>query len=176
MTNSLSFVLRILKMEFINLFKENSLQEQRDKQLSFALKRSRFFEKEIRPYVIGDSCCNKAILMAESELREVVNPTQVVKPENCDLLIVHGVITPKLVPYIKETVNKLSYPYVVMAIGQCTISGTFFKTIPLNEIVNVDINVVGCAPEPEEIKAAVSKARDLLKEKMNQPREVEVAD
>lgn len=131
-----------------------------------ALRRSRFFEKEIRPYVIGDSCCNNAILMAENELSEVLNPVNKVKPEDCDLLIVHGVITPKLVPYVKETIKKFNYPYVVMAIGQCTISGTFFKTIPLSDITEVHIKVVGCAPEPEEIRQAVAKAKELLREKM----------
>ncbi len=120
-------------------------------------------EKEFYPYVIGDSCCMPDIFLADQLVAEELRAVSAKTIEECDLLIVNGVITNKMIPYIKESYEKLVPPKYVIAFGSCTVSGQPFDTIKLADVIPVSVYVGGCSPGAIPLKAAIDKLKEINK-------------
>lgn len=87
-----------------------------------------------------------------------------IDPEQADLLIVGGVLTKKMAPYLREVYDLMLFPKYVMAIGSCASSGGIFSSFPneavipgLDLILPVDVFVAGCPPRPEAIMHGLLK-------------------
>ena len=74
----------------------------------------------------------------------------------CDLLVVQGTITRKMVPRLKWIYEQMPEPKWVMAMGACAISGGLYidsyNVVPgIDKFIPVDVYIPGCPPRPETL-------------------------
>jgi len=84
-------------------------------------------------------------------------------PRHADVLLVTGPVTRQQAERVKRVYEQIPNPKVVIAIGNCGNTGdVFYESYnlvgPLQEVLPVDIHVIGCPPRPENIIHAVAKA------------------
>jgi membrane-bound hydrogenase subunit mbhJ len=84
-------------------------------------------------------------------------------PRHADALLVTGPVTRQQAERVKRVYEQMPDPKVVIAIGNCGNTGdVFYESYnlvgPLQDVLPVDIYVVGCPPRPENIIHAVAKA------------------
>jgi NADH-quinone oxidoreductase subunit B len=77
-------------------------------------------------------------------------------PEQTNVLIVAGRLSPVLAPTIERWYEQMTAPRWVVAYGMCAISGVLFNTLPTAEIVPVDLAVPGCPPPPSVLAQALA--------------------
>jgi NADH-quinone oxidoreductase B subunit len=92
----------------------------------------------------------------------------VATPRHADVLIVSGYVTVKAAKRIKRIYDQMPAPKHVMALGSCPMTGGMYwdsySTIKnIDEIIPVDIWVVGCPPKPENIGHAIVMAMKAIK-------------
>jgi len=113
------------------------------------------------PMTFGIACC--AIeMMATGASRfdlarfgaEVFRPS----PRHCDVMIVCGTISKKMVPAIKTLYDQMPEPKWVIAMGNCAISGGPFVfdgqygiVEGTDQLFPVDVFIPGCPPRPEAL-------------------------
>ncbi len=84
-------------------------------------------------------------------------------PRHADVLLVTGPVTRQQADRVKRIYEQMPEPKAVIAIGNCGNTGdVFYESYnlvgPLQEVLPVDIHVIGCPPRPENIIHAVAKA------------------
>jgi membrane-bound hydrogenase subunit mbhJ len=84
-------------------------------------------------------------------------------PRHADVLLVTGPVTRQQAERVKRVYEQMPNPKAVIAIGNCGNTGdVFYESYnlvgPLQEVLPVDIHVIGCPPRPENIIHAVAKA------------------
>ena len=77
-------------------------------------------------------------------------------PRHADLLLVTGVITEAMVPYVRQTYETMPAPKRVVAVGGCALGQSPFMGMPgvrgsLDGVIPVDVHVPGCPPKPKAI-------------------------
>lgn len=92
----------------------------------------------------------------------------VATPRHADVLIVAGYVTKKAATRIKRIYEQMPEPKHVMALGSCPMTGGMYwdsySTIKkVDEILPVDIWVLGCPPKPENIGHAIVMAMKAIK-------------
>lgn len=113
------------------------------------------------PMTFGLACC--AIeMMATGAARfdlsrfgaEVFRPS----PRQCDVMIVAGTITKKMLPAVQTLYDQMPEPKWVIAMGNCAISGGPFVGEDNYNVVEgadqlfpVDVFIPGCPPRPEAL-------------------------
>ena len=88
-------------------------------------------------------------------------------PRHADILLVTGVVTMQIKDRLKRVYEQVPDPKVVVAVGDCAISGCVFDGSyavagPVDKVIPVDVYVAGCPPKPEAILAGVVKALEKL--------------
>lgn len=117
-------------------------------------------------FVIGGNCCARELYRLSgpnpqaAQVRE--NFAEADPIESCDVLIVSGVITKALKPYLLEAYDRMLKPSYVMAIGACSATGAVFETEALDKIFPVDVYVSGCPPTLD----ALIDGLELLRERV----------
>ncbi len=84
-------------------------------------------------------------------------------PRHADVLLVTGPVTRQMEPRLRRIYAQTPDPKVVMVIGNCGTEGDVFHESynlvgPIDQIVPVDVYVLGCPPRPEAIIEGVVKA------------------
>ena len=84
-------------------------------------------------------------------------------PRHADVLLVTGPVTRQMVDKVKRIYEQMPDPKAVICVGNCGNTGdVFYESYnlvgPINNIIPVDVHVVGCPPRPEAIINAVAKA------------------
>jgi len=84
-------------------------------------------------------------------------------PRHADVLLVTGPVTRQQADRVKRVYEQMPDPKVVIAVGNCGNTGdVFYESYnlvgPLQDVLPVDIHVIGCPPRPENIIHAVAKA------------------
>jgi Ni,Fe-hydrogenase III small subunit len=84
----------------------------------------------------------------------------VASPRHADALLVTGPVTRNMAVPLRRTVEAVSPPRIVVAVGDCAIDGGEFAggygvQGPVGAVVPVDVQVPGCPPEPAAIVAAL---------------------
>ncbi len=83
-------------------------------------------------------------------------------PRHADVLLVTGPVTRDMEEKLKRIFEQTPDPKVVMVIGNCgSTGGVFYESYnlagPVDQIIPVDVYVVGCPPRPEAIIEGVVK-------------------
>jgi formate hydrogenlyase subunit 7 len=84
----------------------------------------------------------------------------VASPRHADVVLVTGVVTHNMAEPLRRTVEATPRPRVVLAVGDCArdcgiLRGGFGVRGAVGEIVDVDLEVPGCPPEPATIVHAL---------------------
>jgi len=84
----------------------------------------------------------------------------VASPRHADGLLVTGVVTRNMATPLRKTLEAVPRPRVVVACGDCAVSGGIFAgaygvTGPISDVVPVDVEIPGCPPEPAMITEAL---------------------
>jgi NADH-quinone oxidoreductase subunit B len=115
--------------------------------------------RSVWPMLFGLACCAiELIATAASRYdparfgMEVMRPS----PRQCDLMIVSGTVTKKMLPQIVRLYNQMAEPRYVMAMGACASGGGPFKegynvVDGIDKFVPVDVYVPGCPPTPQAL-------------------------
>ena len=83
-----------------------------------------------------------------------------------NILVIAGTVTHALATTVKSAYDALQEPKVLVAFGDCAISGgpywdSYSVVSGAHELIPVDIQVPGCPPGPEELAAALMQAVEL---------------
>jgi formate hydrogenlyase subunit 7 len=86
----------------------------------------------------------------------------VASPRHADVLLVTGVVTRNMLEPLRRTVEATPRPRVVLAVGDCALTGGVFTdgygvVGAVDDVVQVDLTVAGCPPEPDAIVAALRR-------------------
>lgn len=115
--------------------------------------------KSVWPMLFGLACCGiEMIATAAARFdpsrfgMEVMRPS----PRQCDLMIVSGTVTKKMVPLIVRLYNQMAEPRYVLAMGACASGGGPFKegynvVDGIDKFLPVDVYVPGCPPTPQAL-------------------------
>lgn len=111
------------------------------------------------PMTFGLACCAIEFIVAGTARydmsrfgMEVARPS----PRQCDLLIVSGTVTKKMVVPIVRLYNQMAEPRYVVSMGACATGGGPFKegynvVSGIDKYLPVDVYVPGCPPTPEAL-------------------------
>ena len=111
------------------------------------------------PMTFGLACCTIEFIVtgtARYDLSrfgmEVIRPS----PRQCDLLIVSGTVTKKMVVPIVRLYNQMAEPRYVLSMGACATGGGPFKEgynviSGIDKFLPVNVYVPGCPPTPEAL-------------------------
>ncbi len=115
--------------------------------------------RSVWPMLFGLACCAiEMIATAASRYdparfgMEVMRPS----PRQCDLMIISGTVTKKMVPQIVRLYNQMAEPRYVLAMGACASGGGPFKegynvVDGIDKFLPVDVYVPGCPPTPQAL-------------------------
>lgn len=82
-------------------------------------------------------------------------------PREADVLLIAGAVTEQWREKLQRVYAKVPEPKVVVAIGNCPLSGDVFNQeggsvyAPVSDFIPVDAEISGCPPRPSEILAAI---------------------
>lgn len=116
-------------------------------------------KKSIWPMMFGLACCAIEMIAAAASRfdiarmgMEVMRPS----PRQCDMMIISGTVTKKMVPLIVRLYNQMAEPKYVLAMGACASGGGPFKggytvVSGIDKYVPVDVYIPGCPPTPQAL-------------------------
>jgi Ni,Fe-hydrogenase III small subunit len=84
----------------------------------------------------------------------------VASPRHADALLVTGVVTRNMAQPLRNTLDAVAQPRLVIAVGDCACNRGVFADAygivgAVGDVVPVDVEVPGCPPRPQEIIAAL---------------------
>ena len=94
---------------------------------------------------------------------EIMRPS----PRQCDLMIVSGTVTKKMLPQLVRLYNQMPEPKYVLSMGACASGGGPFKRgynviAGVDKYIPVDVYVPGCPPTPQALIYGFMKIHDLI--------------
>ena len=86
----------------------------------------------------------------------------VASPRHADVVLVTGVVTHNMLEPLRRTVEATPRPRLVLAVGDCARNCGAFKggygvAGAVHDVVDVDLEVPGCPPEPSAIVEALRR-------------------
>jgi NADH-quinone oxidoreductase subunit B len=83
-------------------------------------------------------------------------------PRQSDVMVIAGWVTKSMVPEIKRLYEQMLSPKYVIAYGECaTCGGPWWESYNIvkgiDQVLPVDVYVVGCPPKPENLIAGFIK-------------------
>jgi formate hydrogenlyase subunit 7 len=84
----------------------------------------------------------------------------VASPRHADIILVTGVVTHNMAEPLRRTVEATPRPRMVVAVGDCArncgvFAGAYGVAGAVGDVVDVDLEVPGCPPEPDAIVRAL---------------------
>jgi NADH-quinone oxidoreductase subunit B len=94
---------------------------------------------------------------------EIMRPS----PRQCDLMIVSGTVTKKMLPQLVRLYNQMPEPKYVLSMGACASGGGPFKrgynvVAGIDKYIPVDVYVPGCPPTPQALIYGFMKIHELI--------------
>lgn len=94
----------------------------------------------------------------------------VASPRHADLLLVTGPVTRNMEVPLRKTYAATPAPKLVVAVGDCAktcgvFRGSYAVAGSVDQIIPVDVFVLGCAPEPADILRGILTALDRAPQK-----------
>jgi NADH-quinone oxidoreductase subunit B len=122
------------------------------------------------PMFFGLACCAIEMIAtagARFDLSrfgmEIMRPS----PRQCDLMIVSGTVTKKMVPQVVRLYNQMPEPKYVLSMGACASGGGPFKRgynviSGVDKYIPVDVYVPGCPPTPQALLYGLIKIQEKI--------------
>ena len=122
------------------------------------------------PMFFGLACCAIEMIAtagARFDLArfgmEIMRPS----PRQCDLMIVSGTVTKKMVPLVVRLYNQMPEPKYVISMGACASGGGPFKRgynviAGIDKYIPVDVYVPGCPPTPQALLYGLMKIQEKI--------------
>jgi NADH-quinone oxidoreductase subunit B len=94
---------------------------------------------------------------------EIMRPS----PRQCDLMIVSGTVTKKMIPQVVRLYNQMPEPKYVLSMGACASGGGPFKRgynviAGVDKYLPVDVYVPGCPPTPQALLYGLMKIQEMI--------------
>ncbi len=94
---------------------------------------------------------------------EIMRPS----PRQCDLMIVSGTVTKKMLPQVVRLYNQMPEPKYVLSMGACASGGGPFKrgynvVAGIDKYIPVDVYVPGCPPTPQALLFGLMKIQEKI--------------
>jgi len=94
---------------------------------------------------------------------EIMRPS----PRQCDLMIISGTVTKKMVPQVVRLYNQIPEPKYVLSMGACASGGGPFKrgynvVAGIDKFLPVDVYVPGCPPSPQALLFGLMKIQEKI--------------
>ena len=130
---------------------------------SIILNSQKSLRKSLKIYVLDSGSCGAC----NSELHALGNPYYdmnrlgiffVNTPKQADAIFVIGVLSERMKEVVKEAYDVMAEPKLVFAMGACPASGSILGK-SLSGILDADVIIGGCPPDPFVILDAIIKAR-----------------
>jgi NADH-quinone oxidoreductase subunit B len=131
------------------------------------------------PMMFGLACCAIEMIAAQASRydlarfgMEVMRPS----PRQCDVMIIAGTVTKKMLPAIVRLYNQMAEPKYVVSMGACASGGGPFKegynvVAGIDKYLPVDVYVPGCPPTPQALVYGLIKLQEKIdKESIKQVR------
>jgi membrane-bound hydrogenase subunit mbhJ len=126
------------------------------------------FKRALWVYHLNTGSCNGC----DIEILSVLTPRYDVErfgiklvgtPRHADVLLVTGPVIKQMASRVRRIYEQTPDPKVVIVVGNCGTEGDVFHESynlagPIDQIIPVDVYVIGCPPRPEAIIEAVTKA------------------
>jgi NADH-quinone oxidoreductase subunit B len=129
--------------------------------------------------MFGLACCAIEMIAAQASRydlarfgMEVMRPS----PRQCDVMIIAGTVTKKMLPAIVRLYNQMAEPKYVVSMGACASGGGPFKegynvVAGIDKYLPVDVYVPGCPPTPQALVYGLIKLQEKIdKESIKQVR------
>jgi NADH-quinone oxidoreductase subunit B len=113
----------------------------------------------VYPLILDLGCCGTAALHIGSPgygLPGFEGSGYDLLPQQANVLIVAGRLSPELAPTLKMLHAQMAPPKWVIAYGLCAISGALFGTLATTDVIPVDLAVPGCPPHPQTLARALA--------------------
>ena len=117
------------------------------------------------PLTFGLACCAMEFMAggaARFDLDRFGYGVARPSPRQCDLMLVAGTISRKMVPCIQTLYDQMAAPKYVIALGGCATAGGPFKypgqygiLEGIDKIIPVNVYIPGCPPRPEALIAGL---------------------
>lgn len=108
------------------------------------------------------NCCEVEILGALGPVydAERFGARLVASPRHADALLVTGAVTRNMEVPLRNTFEAVPRPRLVIACGDCAMTGGPFKdgygvVGPVGDVIPVDVQIPGCPPTPDQIITAL---------------------
>lgn len=122
------------------------------------------------PMPLGLSCCGielMAMIGPKFDIARFGAEAARFSPRQCDLLIVAGTLTWKMVEACRTIYDQMPDPKWVIAMGDCASCGGVFNNYAVvqgvDEVVPVDVYVAGCPPRPEALMHGILTLHEKVK-------------
>jgi membrane-bound hydrogenase subunit mbhJ len=132
------------------------------------MKPTKAFNQSLWAFHMNSGSCNGCEIEIVAAITPRYDPERfgiklVGSPKHADLLLVTGPVVGKMKDRLVRVYEQMPDPKVVMCVGTCGISGGVFYDSynlagPVDQVVPVDVYVMGCPPRPEAIIHGVVKA------------------
>jgi NADH-quinone oxidoreductase subunit B len=122
------------------------------------------------PMMFGLACCAIEMIAAQASRydlarfgMEVMRPS----PRQCDVMLVAGTVTKKMLPAIVRLYNQMAEPKYVVSMGACASGGGPFKegynvVAGIDKFLPVDVYVPGCPPTPQALVYGLIKLQEKI--------------
>ncbi len=124
--------------------------------------------KSIWPMQFGLACCAMELMDFGASRIDADRKGYLMfrgTPRQCDVMITAGWVTKSMVPRIKRLYEQMTKPSYVIAYGECATSGgpwweSYNIIQGIDQVLPVDVYVVGCPPKPENLFGALMKLQE----------------
>jgi NADH-quinone oxidoreductase subunit B len=114
------------------------------------------------PMPFATACCGIELMAVGASRFDIARfGAEVMRfsPRQCDLLIVAGRVTMKMLPVLQRIWLQMPEPKWSISMGACASTGGIFDTYAVvqgvDRFIPVDVYIPGCPPRPEQILRAV---------------------
>lgn len=114
----------------------------------------------LRPLVLDLGCCSMSALELASPIYGLPGNDgrwYDLAPDQANVLIVAGRITPACSTLVQALYAQLAPPRWSVACGACALTGSPLGVIPVSDLLPVDVEVAGCPPRPDDLCRALAQ-------------------